>query len=329
MNNPHPPSLYAVADSTAALRVRGAAEALAALGDKAIRRPIADLPGAVPLHEVLQQCRESRPPSGPHDRRPLLIDATAADTTDLLIEHVEQGGRAVLANKIPLVGPLSAFHRLDRAGCRWEATVAAALPVVAATQGLIDAGDAPLEIRGTLSGTLGRLAQALEAGERPSTFVRRAMEGGLTEPDPRADLDGRDAARKALILGRMCGWPLDLDSARVESLVPPGLENLSLPSFLAALGSIDAPLLARAAEARRSGRALRYVAHVTAAGVTTSLEALSPDDALAQATAANSCVVLRSALFDEMPLTLSGRTGGPEGAAAAVMRDVIDLQRCL
>jgi aspartokinase/homoserine dehydrogenase 1 len=46
----------------------------------------------------------------------------------------------------------------------------------------------------------------VSAGKAFSAAVLDAMSRGYTEPDPRDDLSGRDAARKGLILGRMLGY---------------------------------------------------------------------------------------------------------------------------
>ena len=55
---------------------------------------------------------------------------------------------------------------------------------------------------------------------------------GLTEPDAREDLSGKDVARKLLILGREVGLTKEFDDVKVQSLVPKALNGTTtLPQF--------------------------------------------------------------------------------------------------
>src|SRR5256885_4036604 len=128
---------------------------------------------------------------------------------------------------------------------------------------LVGSGDRVQRIEGCPSGTLGYLFGELGRGRRFSQALRGAIAKGYPEPDPREDLSGMDVARKALILGRLLGFPGELKDIAVESLVPPGAGRLTPPEFLARLEEYDAPWTRRLALARRRGGALRYCAIVT------------------------------------------------------------------
>src|SRR5205823_8845446 len=93
---------------------------------------------------------------------------------------------------------------------------------------LQESGDEILSIEGCPSGTLGYLFGELGRGTSFSAALRAAMKLGYTEPDPREDLSGMDVARKALILGRLLGFPGDLDAVLVESLVPEAFRSVSV-----------------------------------------------------------------------------------------------------
>src|SRR5205807_581426 len=128
---------------------------------------------------------------------------------------------------------------------------------------LVGSGDRVQRIEGCPSGTLGYLFGELGRCRRFSQALRGAIAKGYPEPDPREDLSGMDVARKALILGRLLGFPGELKDIAVESLVPPGAERLTPEEFLARLEEYDAPWTRRLSQARRRGGALRYRAIVT------------------------------------------------------------------
>ena len=144
--------------------------------------------------------------------RPVLVDVTAEETGDLLRAALGHGFDLVLANKKPLAGPhrdhaaLLEAAAASRRRILYEATVGAGLPILDTHRKLVESGDRVLRIEGCLSGTLGFVLSAVSAGRPFSEAVREAMSRGYTEPDPRDDLSGRDAARKGLILGRLLGY---------------------------------------------------------------------------------------------------------------------------
>ena len=90
---------------------------------------------------------------------------------------------------------------------------------------LVETGDEIVKIEGIFSGTLSYLFNnysSLKAtSEHPQSFteiVKVAKDKGYTEPDPRDDLNGMDVARKVVILGRVAGIDLSLDSLSVENI---------------------------------------------------------------------------------------------------------------
>src|SRR5207247_9015027 len=103
------------------------------------------------------------------------------------------------------------------------------------------------------SGRLCYVCGELGLGRRCCEALRGASAKGYPEPDPRDDLCGMDVARKALILGRLLGFPGELEDIEVESLVPEEARGLPLEEFLRRLDEWDEPWRRRIEEAR-SGR---------------------------------------------------------------------------
>jgi len=63
-----------------------------------------------------------------------------------------------------------------------------------------------------------------------------------------------DVARKLIILGREMGLELEMGDVKLESLVPPGLEQGSIDQFMAALPAHDAAMQQRFESARARGK---------------------------------------------------------------------------
>lgn len=257
----------------------------------------------------------------------VVVDLTATNTTiPALYSALDRGYGAVTANKLPLAAGLDVYQRLtDHRRFRWEATVGAGLPVIVTLQNLILTGDEVYHIEGALSGTLGYLASQLEAGVAFSTAVRQAKALGYTEPDPRQDLGGLDAARKALILGRMIGLPLELSDVGVESLYPAEMDSLTIPEFMEALPALDETYGRRVAEAAALGKTLRYVAEVKDGQARVGLQPLTPDHRLNRVSSSDSIVIFHTARYHENPLVVSGRGAGAVNTAAGVLGDILSL----
>src|SRR5438067_3541944 len=147
---------------------------------------------------------------------PILVDVTAADTTETLKTALAAGMHVVLANKRPITVSRKHYDELQAAAeahgrqLLREATVGAGLPIIDTFAKLVESGDRVQRIEGCPSGTLGYLFGELGRGRRFSEALRGAIAKGYPEPDPREDLSGMAVARKALIRGRLLGFPGEL-----------------------------------------------------------------------------------------------------------------------
>ena len=261
----------------------------------------------------------------------VLIDCTAAEEmTPLLIEARRRGVHVVLANKLPLVGPLTDYRALTgRApgALRYEVTVGAGLPVIGTLQGLLATGDEVRSIEGCFSGTLGYLFSRLEEGVTYSAAVREAWQRGYTEPDPREDLGGLDVARKALILARCTGSELELSQVAVEPLFPVEMADLSLEAFMDGIADLDELYGRRLAEAQAEGKTVRYVAQVSDSACRVGLATVAQPSRLGSLRGPENIVVFHTVRYSETPLTIAGPGAGPEVSAAGVLNDVLNIAR--
>ena len=263
--------------------------------------------------------------------RPIFVDLTADDTTALLRSALAAGMDVVLANKRPLSGGLADARALQEAArthdrrILHETTVGAGLPIIDTYYKLVEARDRVQRIDGCTSGTLGFLLSEIGRGRKFSESLRKAMEKGYTEPDPRDDLSGMDVARKALILGRLVGFEGELGDIALESLVPEPARKLPLAEFLSRLEDFDDAWDARAREARESGRVLRYVASVTKRRVAVGLQAVEASSPFAALNGTDNQVAFTTMRYQTNPLVITGPGAGPAVTAAGVLNDILAL----
>jgi homoserine dehydrogenase len=162
-------------------------------------------------------------------------------------------------------------------------------------------------IRGSLNGTSNHVLDAMADGESLEAAVARAQALGIAEADPSADLDGRDAAGKLVVLANLL-WD---QGARI------GLVERE---------PIVAATAARARSARARGTALRAVASATPdhrTSLRVGLEEVGPEDPLHGLRGAEKAVVFD--LGEAGRVVVSGGRSSPHGAALAMLKDVLGL----
>jgi bifunctional aspartokinase / homoserine dehydrogenase 1 len=267
----------------------------------------------------------------------VIIDCTASETVARHYEDwLRRGIHVITPNKRANTAELEYYRSLRGTsrenGVRYlyETTVGAGLPIIQTLRDLVQTGDEVFEIEGILSGTLSYLFNVYDGSRTFSEIVTDARGRGFTEPDPRDDLSGMDVARKVVILAREIGSHIELADVRVEGLVPDELQNLSVPDFLAALPSHDAPMAALFAEAERRGEVLRYVGAVDREGhASARLQAYPTDHPFARIQMTDNIVLFRTRRYQPNPLVVQGPGAGPEVTAGGVFADLLRLATSL
>jgi bifunctional aspartokinase / homoserine dehydrogenase 1 len=272
---------------------------------------------------------------------PVLIDCTAADGMDALYsEAFKRGIHVVSANKKPLTiawtdreALMSAARRGHRA-YHYETTVGASLPVIDTLKSLVRTGDRVLRIEGSLSGTLGYLANQVMSGSPLSKAVETARALGYTEPRPQDDLSGLDVARKALILARELGLPLSLDDVSVEPLVPQEIiAEPSIEGFLASLRAYDATFTKKVEAMQREGRVLRYLARIDptkpSAAIAVGPTFIEAEHAATRLRGSEAFIAFTTARYSEYPLIVQGAGAGGAVTAAGVLADVLKIAQSI
>jgi aspartokinase/homoserine dehydrogenase 1 len=261
--------------------------------------------------------------------RPVLVDVTSQETGDLLRAAVGHGFDVVMANKKPVAGSWESYAALMQAAAlagrqiKHEPTVGARLTIIDTYHKLAETGDRVLRIEGTVSGTLMYIGSAVSSGKPFSQAVREAVDLGYAEPDPREDLSGQDAARKVLILARLMGYRGP--AAVAENLVPPSMQKLTLPQFMARLPELDADWAARTKREAARGRVLRYVVIATPTSVSAKLVAVPKDSPIGSLQGTRNLVAFTTRRYRNEPLVVSGPGAGPAVTAAGILNDIYSL----
>lgn len=272
------------------------------------------------LEEILRRLRAMAP------ENLIVIDLTAADTTNFLKEILKAGSGVVTANKRPLAGALEEFKKIRpycnlSPGIRYECTAGGGLPIISTLARLSRSGDEIVDIRGLLSGTLGYIMSEVSRGKPFSECVREAYLLGYTEPDPRDDLSGADVKRKALILSRTLGAELDEEAVLVESLVPEELQDMEVKDFLDGLRMAD--------HKYRRSEPQGYVVTVTPEMAKVGIEQLSSGDPLSSLSGPENMVVIRTKKYFSHPLVIRGPGAGAEVTAQGIIGDLLRISGAL
>ncbi|CAI8597745.1 unnamed protein product [Vicia faba] len=260
------------------------------------------------------------------------VDCTASsDTISVLKQVVDLGCCVVMANKKPLTSTMEDFENLMKypRRIRHESTVGAGLPVIASLNRIISSGDPVHRIVGSLSGTLGYVMSEVEDGKPLSQVVRAAKSLGYTEPDPRDDLSGMDVARKALILARILGRQINMDSIQVESLYPKemGPDVMTVDDFLGrGLLLLDKDIQERVEKAASNGNVLRYVCVIEGPSCKVGIQELPKNSALGRLRGSDNVLEVYTQCYSDQPLVIQGAGAGNDTTAAGVLADIVDIQ---
>lgn len=262
-----------------------------------------------------------------HPGPALVIDCTADGALAAQAPRwLEDGIGWVGANKLGVAGAQRDWARLRSAAAQtpaaWSATVGAGLPALATIRRLRAAGDRLTAIEATLSGTLGHLLTRGHEGATLRVALGEAIEQGLAEPDPRADLCGEDVRRKLAILLREAGHVIEPEEIALEPLL--ALEPRR--PWQDALGPFERDCLSLFADARRAGTRLVYrAAWSPDQGARVGLALLPESHPLAAARGTENRIVLRSEFHGEAPIVIAGSGAGLRITAAAVLADAVEV----
>ncbi len=233
---------------------------------------------------------------------------TAQPALDICRAAFVSGKHLVLANK----GPMAlAYHELQetaqRVGklLRFEATVMGGTPSIRlALQAL--AGCTIVEARGILNGTTNYILAQMELGTSYADALEQAQKLGYAEADPTADVDGWDAAGKALILAAaVFGKQFALDDLQVQ-----GIRGITRDNIFSA---------------HERNETWKLIARITPEGGSVAPLRLANSDPLASVKGATNAVTYVTDVLGDV--TLIGPGAGGLQTGFALLSDLLDIQR--
>ena len=264
-------------------------------------------------------------------------DCTASDTVAALYGKVLEASISVVTpNKRANSGLYSTYRRLlsysreRRIPYLYETNVCAGLPVISTLRDIFLSGDRVRRIEAVLSGTLSYIFSNFDGKKKFSALVREAKAKGYTEPDPRDDLNAMDAARKALILARECGFPLEFDNVSIDPILPEACFNAkNVDDFFLELEKSDADFEKKHAEAAAKGTALRYVAVIEEGSANLSLRQEPKGSPFRSLVDSDNMVVITTDRYSKLPMVIKGPGAGAQVTAGGIFADILRVARTL
>ena len=259
-------------------------------------------------------------------------------------EKITENYEKILSNSISIVTPnkkansgdYKTYLKLKETAKKsnikflYETNVGAGLPIINTLHDLLYSGDKIIRIEAVLSGTLSYIFNSFTGEKAFSEVVLEAKEKGYTEPDPRDDLNGIDAARKILILAREIGLPLEMKDISVENLVPEDCRKTSsIEEFFSKLSTHNSDYSEKLAKAKSAGKKLCYIAKIENGEASVKLETVDSAHPFSALSGSDNIISFTSTRYLERPLVIKGPGAGAEVTAAGVFADVIRIANYL
>lgn len=252
--------------------------------------------------------------------RGCLVECTASDAVtgeparSYIRLALNEGWNVAAAGKRALVLDLPQYRRLSAESggiLKFSGATAAALPAMDILQFSL-AGAAILKIEGILNGTSNDILTNIANGVSFSQALTEAQNKGIAEPDPSADVEGWDTASKLLLIANSClGTSFSLDDIDVEGIT--GLSEEDVQNRQREGKSVK--LIGKIEKKENShGWSLRVGPEVIGAGH--PLYSVSGTE--------KGMTVLTDTMGS---VTVTGGRSNPRGAAAALLKDLINIYR--
>ena len=293
--------------------------------------------------EAIASLRDGQPGCFPEEvirvapKGSVFVDCT--DSTDLYKHYtalMNAGIHVVSSNRRSLAVPYVEYAAMKAAALqngvffRYETTVGAALPILESISSGANSLDEVISIEAVVSCTLNQiLGDYHPDGPSLSKLLMKAQESGLTEADPRQDLDGLDALRKILILGREASLALEEKDVVIEPMIPSSLSEGSVEDFYKTLEAMEPSFAEAFNRAAEKGCRRRFVASIErdpSAPIGFRAEIRIREVGVSHPAyhlrGTENAIIVQSA-FHPYPLVIQGAGEGAPQAASSILNDIL------
>lgn len=268
-------------------------------------------------------------------RNSLFIDNTAnSDITVNYNNYLKNGIGIVTCNKIACSSELEKYldlkslSRTHNAPFLYETNVGAALPIINTLNNLINSGDQITKIEAVLSGTLNYIFNTFNKENSFYEVVKKAVDLGYTEPDPKIDLCGIDVSRKILILARESGKKIEFSDVQNISFLPDeSINTESKEEFLESIKNNNDHFNKMLDKALKNKSRLKYVASLIDGKASVSLKEINEDHPFYNLQGSDNITVFHTDRYKESPLVVKGAGAGGEFTASGVFADIIKASK--
>ena len=268
-------------------------------------------------------------------RNSLFIDNTAnSDITINYSNYLKNGIGIVTCNKIACSDRLEKYlelkslSRIHNAPFLYETNVGAALPIINTLNNLVNSGDRIIKIEAILSGTLNYIFNNFNKENSFYEVVKKAVDLGYTEPDPKIDLCGIDVSRKILILARESGKEIEFNDVQNQSFLPnESVKTKSKKEFLESLKNNNDYFNKILNKALENNSRLKYVASLIDGKASVSLKEISEDHPFYNVEGSDNITLFHTDRYKESPLIVKGAGAGGEFTASGVFADIIKASK--
>ncbi|MBP5587223.1 MAG: bifunctional aspartate kinase/homoserine dehydrogenase I [Treponema sp.] len=277
------------------------------------------------VDDIIKFVKEKKP------LNPVFVDCTASyDLPERYLDIINAGMSIATPNKRANSMDIKFYHELRRTANKmhrrflYETNVGAGLPIIDTLQNLYKSGDKLESFNGIMSGSLSYIFGKLDEGVKFSQAVKEAKELRYTEPDPRDDLEGKDVARKALIIARESGYDIELTDIELIPVFPKDFDATgTVDEFMANLSKVDDYFEKKMADLKKKNMVLRMGATIKNGKASVGMMEVPVTDPLYSVKGGENAFVFYTERYQPIPLTVRGYGAGAGVTAAGVFGDIL------